>query len=82
MLAIILMYAENVDIVDKRNVDLRIRCSAEVRRKFREFVIQNDFKNFEEALNWLLNYTPIPTPIISKAPVKTFIGTPVPARMR
>jgi len=73
------MYAENVDIVDKRNIDLRIRCSAEVRRKFREFVVQNDFENFEECLNWLLDHhTPRPMPVISKAPVKSFIGTPTP----
>jgi len=68
---------ETVDNEEKSK-DLRIRCRPEVRRKFREFVVQRDFENFEKALNWLLDHVPA----VSKTPVKTFIGTPVPASMR
>ena len=63
---------------EEKSKDLRIRCRPEVRRKFREFVVQRDFENFEKALNWLLDHVPA----VSKTPVKTFIGTPVPASMR
>ena len=63
---------------EEKSKDLRIRCHPEVRRKFREFVVQRDFENFENALDWLLDHVPT----VSKTPVKTFVGTPVPARMR
>jgi hypothetical protein len=33
---------------------LFIRCDRETFRKFRVFVVQNDFKNYEEALKFLL----------------------------
>jgi len=31
-----------------------IRCSKETKKKFREFVIKNEFPNYESALNALL----------------------------
>jgi hypothetical protein len=33
---------------------LFIRCSDETFRKFRLYTVQNDFKNYEQALNFLL----------------------------
>lgn len=51
-----------------KQIDLRIRCSSETRHYFRQFVVEQDFPNYEKALRHLLDYY---YGKISKAPVTT-----------
>jgi len=39
----------------KEEILIRVRCSKETKRKFRMFVASNNFRNFEDALKFLLN---------------------------
>ena len=40
--------------MEKKTVDLRIRCKPSTARAFRVYVARGGFKNYEEALTYLL----------------------------
>ena len=39
----------------RKNRELRIRCTVETYKAFRRFVVDRDFKDYEEALRYLLS---------------------------
>jgi len=54
---------------ERKYENIFIRCDKGTKRRFKIFMAQNDFANFEEALLHLLDYY---EGKISKAPIKSY----------